>query len=281
MSPLLKQQIVGEHVRRLRQGRGLSGRELAAQTGFSPSFISQVETGQASPSISSMERIAHALGVTLGEFFVVAAAGEGGHVLRAEARQTMESGWSTATVEALGPRGQSLEAMLITLAPGGRSGKHPYGHPTEEFAFVLEGEPALTLGPQEHVLGKGDSVTILPGELRLWENRTSRPVRLLVVSAGARARPGRAAVEREPLSDEARRVLRAVALFDEANPTAPLPLKKIAMSAMEEDAKRAGRALQDLDAAGCLRTDTMGWQSGWLTARGRAAAGRGDEDAGE
>ncbi len=75
---LLKQRVVGEHVRRLRTDGGLSLRALAGQTGFSPSFISQLENGQVSPSISSMERIAEALGVTLGEFFVAAAGGRAG-----------------------------------------------------------------------------------------------------------------------------------------------------------------------------------------------------------
>jgi transcriptional regulator with XRE-family HTH domain len=60
---------VGELVRELREARRLSVRALAAQAGFSPSFISQVENEQASPSIASLERIATALGVTLVEFF--------------------------------------------------------------------------------------------------------------------------------------------------------------------------------------------------------------------
>ena len=60
---------LGGTVRRLREDQGLSLRTLAARTGFSASFLSQVENGQASPSISSMERIAAALGVTLGQFF--------------------------------------------------------------------------------------------------------------------------------------------------------------------------------------------------------------------
>jgi XRE family transcriptional regulator, regulator of sulfur utilization len=37
---------------------------------FSPSFISQVELGQASPSIASLDRIASGLGVSLGQFFL-------------------------------------------------------------------------------------------------------------------------------------------------------------------------------------------------------------------
>jgi transcriptional regulator with XRE-family HTH domain len=191
----LKQQAVGDHLRRLRTRRGLSLRDLAAATGFSPSFISQVENGQASPSISSMERIAHAVGVTLGEFFLAASTGRGGHVLRSADRRVLKSGWSSATIASLADAGEALEAVLITLAARGRSGKHPYGHAVEEFALVLKGEVTLTLGPEDHVLREGDTATILPGELRLWRNRAKASARILLVSARpmsvAAARPRR------------------------------------------------------------------------------------------
>jgi transcriptional regulator with XRE-family HTH domain len=54
---------IGAAVRRLREVRGLTLRAVADQAGFSASFLSQVENEQASPSISSMERIAAALGL--------------------------------------------------------------------------------------------------------------------------------------------------------------------------------------------------------------------------
>jgi len=60
----------------------MSLRSLASRTDFSPSFISQVENGVVSPSIASMEKIAGALGVTLGEFFAAAAEGEATSALR-------------------------------------------------------------------------------------------------------------------------------------------------------------------------------------------------------
>jgi quercetin dioxygenase-like cupin family protein/DNA-binding XRE family transcriptional regulator len=185
MTPFLKQHAVGEHVRRLRVQTGMSLRTLARQTGFSPSFMSQVENGQVSPSISSMEKIATAVGVTLGDFFAAATGGEGGLVVRVADRPALSSGWSNAEIEALnvpGPMAR-LEAMLITLRPGGRSGKHPYAHPLEEFAFVVQGEVILTLGPQEHRMRRGDAATILPGELRLWRNEARTPARVLIVAS--------------------------------------------------------------------------------------------------
>ena len=182
--PQLKQQAVGDQVRRLREQRGLSLRALAGATDFSPSFLSQLENGQVSPSISSMERIAAALGVTLGEFFSSLASSDGGLVVRASQRVQLESEWSQAAMEALSPmrRGRLLEPLLITLLPGGRSGKHPAAKPREEFAFVLEGEVELTLGPESFRLGAGDAATILRGELRRWTNTGSVPARILVVA---------------------------------------------------------------------------------------------------
>jgi hypothetical protein len=53
------------------------------------------------------------------------------------------------TADAWGPPGSELSRMVV-MGPGGRSGKHPCGHPTEQFAFILEGEVTLTLGPDEH-----------------------------------------------------------------------------------------------------------------------------------
>jgi transcriptional regulator with XRE-family HTH domain len=60
---------VGERMRQLRRGLGMSVRALATTTGFSPSLISQAENNQVTPSIGSLERIAMALGVNLSQFF--------------------------------------------------------------------------------------------------------------------------------------------------------------------------------------------------------------------
>lgn len=162
----------------------MSLRALAAATDFSPSFISQLENGQVSPSIASMERIAAKLGLSLGEFFGSLGPSEGGLVVRAQERAQLSSGWSQATLEALGPmrRNISIEPMLISLEPGGQSGKHPTAPRREEFGYVLEGEVELTLGPDAFALRAGDAATILGGELRRWSNRGTLTARILVVA---------------------------------------------------------------------------------------------------
>jgi transcriptional regulator with XRE-family HTH domain len=173
---------LGSSVRRLRESRQLTLRTLAERTGFSPSFLSQVENNQASPSIASMERIAAALGVTLGEFF------QGTHlqaapVVRSEERPVLHSGWSHAVLESLSVAGSRLHPVLVTLNPGGSSGAQAYASGAEEFALVLDGEVVLTLGDTEHALATEDAVTVGAGTLRRWTNRGKQPARILIVSA--------------------------------------------------------------------------------------------------
>jgi transcriptional regulator with XRE-family HTH domain len=178
----LRQKVIGLHVRQLRQRAGLSARALGARTAFSASFISQLENGLVSPSIGSMQKIASALGVTLGEFFTQAGQGASGVIVRAKDRVRFASQWSNADLESAGA-GRRLEAVVIHLEKGGRTGKHPYGlDGAEDYAYVLRGPVRLTLGPETELLRTGDAVCFLPGELRLWENAGRNTARLLFVT---------------------------------------------------------------------------------------------------
>ena len=56
---------LGPKLRALRLEQNLSLRALAGRTGFSASFLSQVELGQVSPSLLSLDRLATALGLSL------------------------------------------------------------------------------------------------------------------------------------------------------------------------------------------------------------------------
>jgi quercetin dioxygenase-like cupin family protein len=162
----------------------MSMRTLASKAGFSPSLISQIEHGQVSPSIASLERIAAALGVSLGRFFTEPDPGSAA-VVRAVSRPELTSSWSQAKIEALGPMGRAgkLEPVMITMAPGGRSGKRPYAHPGEEFAVVFEGAVTLTLGREVYTLEKGDAINFASETPHLWENTGSSPAQVLIVAA--------------------------------------------------------------------------------------------------
>lgn len=188
MSTSVEPRIIGEHIHGLRLKRHVSLRTFAAQTGFSPSFISQLENGLVSPSLGSLQRIAAALGVTLGEFF----AATGGNaderlIVRRSDRRRFDSTWTDAHLEALGSmnRRLRLEPVLAIFGPGGKSGKHVHSHPGEEFAFVLNGRVTLTLSDEQTELHAGDAVTLPAGAPHRWENQAAEPVEILLIASRA------------------------------------------------------------------------------------------------
>jgi quercetin dioxygenase-like cupin family protein len=71
---------------------------------------------------------------------------------------------------------------MITLAPGGSSGKRAHANSREEFALVSLGTVTLFLDGDEQVLERGDSVTISPQRPRRWVNHTSEAAEVLVVA---------------------------------------------------------------------------------------------------
>ena len=60
---------IGNTIRESRKGKALTLKQLARRTGLSVSLLSQIERAESSASISSLYRIAQALGLHMGELF--------------------------------------------------------------------------------------------------------------------------------------------------------------------------------------------------------------------
>jgi transcriptional regulator with XRE-family HTH domain len=168
-------------VKRLREGAGLSLRAFADRSGFSPSFISQLENGQVSPSIASLAKIGAALNTTLPELFSRSIESES-PIVRATDRQTYRSSWSRAEISTLTPRYGALEALIVTLEPEGMSGKHPSPSPMDQFAFVFAGTVRLTLDQDVMTLHRGDAVQIVARTPHQWQNTSRRATQIVLVS---------------------------------------------------------------------------------------------------
>jgi transcriptional regulator with XRE-family HTH domain len=173
---------LGAAIRRHRQKLRLSLRTFATQVGFAPSFLSQVETGAASPSIASLERIAHALGVTLSSLFQPPG-DDRVSIVRVAARARLESAWSQATIEGLGRSGGGpLEPLLVTLEKQGASGATEAPTPGEVFVLVQKGVVTLSVDSTRHELRRGDAAIIPAGVPHRWFNASRRRVELLLVN---------------------------------------------------------------------------------------------------
>lgn len=176
---------IGERLREARNKRSLSLRALGELTGFSASFLSQVELGQASPSLGSLQRIADALGVTVAGLLDRGAAT--GAVLRKAGRGAIRSTWSKATLESLVPAAadEKLQAILLRLEKGGKTGAMACAPGRRLFAYCTLGTAAAALAePSEEILvGAGDSLVLEGPRTTAWENRGASVAEIIVVTA--------------------------------------------------------------------------------------------------
>ncbi|MCE3222150.1 MAG: putative HTH-type transcriptional regulator [Nitrospira sp.] len=106
-------------------------------------------------------------------------------IIRSNARSVVQSEWSRAKIEALGPFNQDsqLEPMVVTIQPGGKSGHKPYVRRAEQLAVVLRGTVELTLEEEMHDLKQGDAAGIPANSRHCWRNKSKRPAQILIVTA--------------------------------------------------------------------------------------------------
>jgi transcriptional regulator with XRE-family HTH domain len=170
---------MGERLREARQARGLSLRTLAERLGVSPSLISQIETGRANPSVSTLYAIAAELDVSLDELLfndrrppeVVAPARPGVSagtmvaappVQRAADRHAIRlaSGVQWERLTTLSEPG--VEFLHVTYEVGGASSPLDafQRHPGHEWGYVLSGRLQVRIGFDEYVLEPGDAISI-------------------------------------------------------------------------------------------------------------------------
>src|SRR3954465_11759087 len=171
---------MGEALRQARQGRGLSLRDLAERLGVSPSLISQIETGRANPSVSTLYAIAAELDVRLDELLfndrrpaepaAPARPGAPGRgpmapappVQRAADRHSIRlaSGvlWERLTTLSE----PALEFRRVACGVGGASSPPDafQRHPGHEWGYVLSGRLQVRIGFDEYVLAPGDAISI-------------------------------------------------------------------------------------------------------------------------
>jgi transcriptional regulator with XRE-family HTH domain len=153
------EQWLGRAVRRLREDRGLSLKQLAERAGVSESFVSQVERGVANPSVASLRRISDALGASIASLF------EGpvrtGRVVAASQRRQLlhpKRKWQDFLLTPEGTK--RLQVILSIIESGEGSGDEPYQHGSdEECVVVLKGSLEFGVGDETYLLGEGDSIT--------------------------------------------------------------------------------------------------------------------------
>ena len=171
---------LGKRLRARRQGLGLTLKEVADDAGLSVGFISQVERGIATPSISSLAGIARGLGAHITEF-LSQPKGDTPFTLHGERSRysvAPPAGLQYERISASFP-GSVLNSVIIHEPPGYRT--EPIRHEGEELFFLLDGEITVEVESRRTILKAGDSIHFSSGRRHSVWNHGARPAVVLHV----------------------------------------------------------------------------------------------------
>lgn len=166
---------LGAIIRSHRSGK-FTLQELASTAGISVGLLSQIERGKGNPSFKTMQKIADALDLRIGDLVEASPSTRGGTVVRKGERTRVQFGSEGLVYEFFTPNLRGRLEMLQTSVPPGFSNRgHPFHHDGEECVVVMEGELAVEVDGVEHTLRAGDAITYDSAAPHWWENRSERP----------------------------------------------------------------------------------------------------------
>lgn len=146
------QQKLGRLVSQWRKEKDYTLNRLAEEIGVSAGYISQIEHGQASPSISTLKRLAKALDRRTVDFFVDELVDDPVVMHESEWTQVDIPGWTARIRQLIRLVGdKKMQPFYTVIEPGGGT-RNEYSHPGEEFGIVLSGAMTLNLGTDTYVI---------------------------------------------------------------------------------------------------------------------------------
>lgn len=172
----------GEKLRKVRELKRLTLRELSGRVGVSESLISQIERGKVSPSIETLLALAGDLEVDIDYLFSDFKRSGKATVLRKEDRSRLRRGGVTYEQLSLLTEDEhrnAVEAVLLEIAPGREQGSPDFGHDGRELGIILEGGGELSYGTARYSLREGDSVSFASAIPHVLHNTGSLPLKAI------------------------------------------------------------------------------------------------------
>ena len=149
---------LGARIRKRRLQLGMTLQDLAEAAGLTKSFVSQVERGRNSPSISTLRSISVALEVPVLYFFQSEPTAP--PVVKLAERRVVTFNKTGIRYEFLTPDLQrSIEMLELRLEPGQGTGQI-FSHDGEECVVVIQGTIDIEVANVTYRLERGDSIYI-------------------------------------------------------------------------------------------------------------------------
>lgn len=174
--------LIGEAIREARHGR-YTLQQLADEAGVSLGLISQLERGMGNPSFKTLQRIAAALDLRIGD--LVEAASDNATeplIVRHDQRARLQVSAEAPVYQLLTPNLKGkLEVLETTLPPGFSNRDQKFQHDGEECVVVQSGTVVVGVGELVDTLQVGDAITYDSAIPHWWENASEVPATVLGV----------------------------------------------------------------------------------------------------
>lgn len=175
---------IGEKLKKSRNEKGMSLRELAMKVELSASFLSQIEQGKASPSIENLKKIANTLDVRV-SYLIEDEDDEIKNIqyIKENEMRYLESRGSNIRMALLMPsnKEKNMEPIIYEIGINGESGRDFYSHGGEEFIYIIEGELDVYIADKKYKLFKGDSLYFKSHLQHRFKNTSKKQVKALWV----------------------------------------------------------------------------------------------------
>ncbi|MCZ2257341.1 helix-turn-helix domain-containing protein [Sporosarcina sp. G11-34] len=165
---------IGEQIRSIRKSKGITINDVSKKTGFTSSFISQLERNLTKGSVASIQKIASALEINVSSLFH--GIDEENHklqsvsIIRKENRRKMTYPDGKTIDYLLTGQEGNLEVIYSTVEPGGGSGTH-YSHDSEqECIIILDGQMEISVDKSTFILNTGDTINFSSRLPHAWRN---------------------------------------------------------------------------------------------------------------
>lgn len=175
---------LGQTVLNYRKKSGMTIREFADYAGISTSLISQIERGQANPSLSVLKLIAQALNVPLFTLFINEIDTDSLISRKHDRKKVYRENSDHIVYDVLTPDFMKahIELLLMDLNAHASTTESHYSHDNqEEIAVVMKGQAYVELEGTEYFLNEGDVVRIPPNVKHRFLNKSDEPNHILFV----------------------------------------------------------------------------------------------------
>jgi transcriptional regulator with XRE-family HTH domain len=173
----------GEKLRTIRERRGLTLKEVAERAGVSESLVSQIERNKVSPATDTLLSLADALDLDLEYLFADYRRDRPVKIVRNSGRSSFAKPGVLyeRLVRLEGQDRDGIEAYILTIEAGAKTGNTEYGHTGWELGVVESGCAELSVGNNTYRLETGDSAGFRSDVPHVLANAGKGPLRMFWV----------------------------------------------------------------------------------------------------